>query len=129
MKYTIQLNPQLLKNPNLTISDLVDALKENEQTKDMAISVSFLDHSKNTVIIYASSELSQFLNGFFNNQIKIGALKIGELTHHSGHTTFLDKDGLLKCGCGWIETETEKQDRETSKQLESMKIIPIDLGL
>lgn len=129
MKYTIQLNPQLLRNPNLMISDFIDALKDDEQTKRMNISIGFLDHTKNTVIVYASPDLGTYLNGFFVNQIKIGALKIAELTHTERHTTFLDKDGLLKCGCGWIESESEKQDRELSKQLDSMKIIPLDLKL
>ena len=112
MNFTITLNPMLLTNKELTISNLVDAIRNDKTRPIHAINVSYLDHANNTVVIYSSPELSTFLQNYFSHQIKIGAIKIEELTHHSGHKTFLDKDGNMKCGCGWVETDREKQERE-----------------
>lgn len=125
MKYEIQLNPLLLHNQTLTISDFIEALRQDKP--DLLISIGFLDHANNKATIYGSIEIGTFISDNFKDMIRIGAIAITQQVHHSGHATFLDKDGFMKCGCGWVESLTERQDREVKAQLKDMKIIPMDL--
>jgi hypothetical protein len=122
MKFDITVKPLLMKEPK-PISVLVDALKE--ETK-YGVSYGYIDHANNKATVYSSIDFERWFKLFYKKSIDNGILIIDSTIHHQGHKTFLDKDGYMKCGCGWIETKAGKDNREFASQMKDLKIVTIE---
>lgn len=92
------------------IDRFIDGLYEDSECKQYHISVSFLDHRKNSAILLATGEFAEYIKTKFSNNKSL-IFTLPSDFHNPFHTRYLDKEGWMICGCGWKESPQEHTKR------------------
>ena len=93
------------------IDRFIDGFKDTLEAREYHISVSFLDHRKNSAIILATGEFGEYMKSKFGRNKNL-VFTLPDNYHNPFHVKTMNKDGYLECGCGWKESAQEKVKRE-----------------
>lgn len=108
MRFEVAFSPEMREK--YPIEGFCDAILDELEVQQYHVSVSFLDHRRNSAVILATGEFGEFIKEKFQHN-KFISIKFPENYHNPFHVKYLDKDDTMRCGCGWVESPAEHTKR------------------